>query len=511
MKRILTNNLKISANKFPDRNAFKQLQTEITYADLAAKSNQVARHLKKLGNQKGDRVGIFINRAIESCYALYGILMAGCVYVPIDTNLPTQRILTLINDCSINTIISTHAYKKQIIGVLEIKSTLRHLVGISDLDSDTISCWDWSDILTLDESSLDINIKADDNAYIIYTSGTTGHPKGIVHTHQSGGSYAKLSADLYQVTHTDILGNHSHLHYDISTMGYLTLPSVGGCTSIVPEAHTMFPTSLAQLISKEKMTIWYSVPLALIQVMQSGAFETLDYSALRWILYGGESFALKHVEHLRKYLPHVEYSNVYGPAEVNQCTYYNYDKDSVLSEPIPIGSVWPETDIIIMKDDKVSESGELLVASSTQMKEYWNQKERTQSSFISQPDANGEMRRYYKTGDIGSLNLDGDLVFLGRKDRQVKVRGYRVELNEVESVLLQHNEIDEVAVYALKEKDANVIYAKVKGKFDDFNERTLKKYLSNLIPLYSIPQNIEVVQQIPRTTAGKVDYKALIK
>jgi amino acid adenylation domain-containing protein len=508
MKRILTDNLKRSADQFPDRLAFKQLQSEITYSDLVGKSNQVARHLQKIGNTKGDRVGIFMNRAIESCYAVYGILAAGCVYVPIDTNLPTQRILTLINDCDISTIITTKAFKKQIKGVLETQSPLKHIIGINDFTSEHIRGWSWDDIFSLDDRSVDINNEEDDNAYIIYTSGTTGHPKGIVHTHYSGGSYAKLSADLYQVTHTDILGNHSHLHYDISTMGYLTMPLVGACTYIVPEAYTMFPTSLAKLIAEEQLTIWYSVPLALIQIMQAGGFDERDYSALRWILYGGESFALKHVEHLRKCLPSAEYSNVYGPAEVNQCTYYNYDKDTVLTDPIPIGSVWPETDIIL---DEQGQSGEFLVASSTQMKEYWNRPERTQAGFISQTDKQGKTRRYYRTGDVGSINPDGNLKFGGRRDRQVKVRGYRVELNEVENVLLKHEDIEEVAVYAIKEADANVIYAKVKGRFEEFDERSLKKYLSNLIPLYSIPQEIEAVENIPRTTAGKIDYKALIQ
>ncbi len=508
MKRILTDNLKRSADQFPDRIAFKQLQSVITYSDLVGKSNQVARHLQKIGNTKGSRVGIFMNRAIESSYAVYGILTAGCVYVPIDTNLPAQRILTLINDCNISTIITTKAFKKQITGILENRSPLKHIIGIDDFVSENIQGWSWDDIFSLDHSVIDINNREDDNAYIIYTSGTTGHPKGIVHTHYSGASYAKLSADLYQVKHTDILGNHSHLHYDISTMGYLTMPSVGGCSYIVPEAYTMFPTSLAKLIAEEQLTIWYSVPLALIQMMQVGGFDEMDFSALRWILYGGESFALKYIEHLRKCLPDAEYSNVYGPAEVNQCTYYNYNKDTILTDPIPIGYVWPETDIILEEE---GESSEFLVASSTQMKEYWNRPERTQSCLVSRPDKKGKMRRYYRTGDNGSINKDGELIFGGRSDRQVKVRGYRVELNEVENILLNHTDIEEVAVFAIKEKDVNVIYAIVKGTFEEFDERSLKKYLSNLIPLYSIPQKIEAVESIPRTNAGKIDYKALIQ
>lgn len=509
MKRVLTHHLLNSASRYPDRNAFKQLKTKITYTDLVSKANQVARHLINTGTQKGDRVGIFMNRSIESSYAVYGILMSGSAYVPIDTNLPTHRILTLINDCEINTILTTETFKKQISGLLAANSTLRHIVGIEHYKADQITGWKWEDIFSLDDTSVDINNQEDDLAYIIYTSGTTGHPKGIVHTHYSGGSYAKLSADLYQVTHEDILGNHSHLHYDISTMGYLTMPYAGGCTVIVPEAHTIFPTSLARLIAEEQLTIWYSVPLALIQLIQSGQLDLLDYSHLRWILFGGEAFALKHINHLRKCLPHVAYSNVYGPAEVNQCTYYNFDKDTHLEEPIPIGSIWGETDISIIKDNPQSESGELIVASSTQMLGYWNQPQRTSDSFIHQSDAQGQQRRYYRTGDIGSIDSDGDLMFAGRKDRQVKVRGHRVELNEIESLILRNEHIQEVAVYATKEEDANAIYAIVRGKFDNFDPQEIQQYLSSLLPSHSIPKTISAVESIPRTPAGKVDYKAL--
>ncbi len=511
MKRILTHSMLRSAEKYPERIAFSQNDVDITYKDLVSKSYSLSNCLLSLGVKKGDRIGICMNRSIESSYSVYGILLSGATYVPIDMSLPENRIIEMITDCEIKHIITKDQFKLKIDKIIKTTSEIHYILGL-DNTHESVQGISWSDILSFKDSATDVTISEHDNAYIIYTSGTTGKPKGIVHTHFSGCSYAQLSADLYELTELDILGNHSHLHYDISTLGYLTMPFVGGCTVIIPEAYTIFPVNLAKLIETKKMTIWYSVPLALMQLLQTNSLGSLDYSQLRWVLFGGESFDKTYIEQLFNYTPNASYSNVYGPAEVNQCTYYNFNINQNLKNPIPLGKAWPETTLHIDYNNETENIGELLVSSSTLMKEYWNQKDLTTNSFRIIKDKTGLDKRYYKTGDLVKVLKNYDLEFIGRSDRQIKVRGHRVELNEIENTILSIKGIDQVAVYAKKEQDEmNAIYANIVVlNKSPISESDIKKTITKYLAPQAIPSKISIVESIPRTPAGKVNYKKLI-
>ena len=290
------------------------------------------------------------------------------------------------------------------------------------------------------------------------------------------------------------------------------MPYVGGCTVIVPEAHTIFPVNLAKLIESKKMTIWYSVPLAIIQLIQTNLLKELNYSSLRWVLFGGEPFDKKYLEQLFGYIPQAKFSNVYGPAEVNQCTYFNFGSDVSLQNPIPLGTAWPETNLKIDYTNSDETTGELLVSTSTQMKGYWNQQETTEASFVTIKDGTNIAKKYYKTGDLVKQDNDNNLVFLGRKDRQLKVRGYRVELNEIENALLTIDGLEEVAVYPIRQENGqNAIHSNVVVNDSSLSEHEIRKILVNKLPNQSIPSQIQIVKTIPRTGAGKVDYKSLVK
>ena len=182
-----------------------------------------------------------------------------------------------------------------------------------------------------------VKILESDLAYIMYTSGSTGAPKGIMHTHHSGLSYAKLSTQVYDVKPSDRIANHAPLHFDISTFGYFSGPLASATTVIIPDAYTKLPASLSTLMEQEKISIWYSVPLALVQLLHNGVLEARDLSSLRWVLYGGENFMPKYIRSLMALWSNATFSNVYGPAEVNQCTFYHLNMPPESDGPIPIG------------------------------------------------------------------------------------------------------------------------------------------------------------------------------
>jgi len=498
-----------SAGRFPDQAAFRSGSRVVSFAQAATLTNQLAALLLELGLKRSDRVGIYLHRNVESALAVHGILKAGGAFVPLDPAAPTERTKLIIKDCGIQHIISEDTLASKLASVIYQQPNL-HVIGIS---TDEIKgAHSWAEVEQLPtQLTKSHRILESDLAYIMYTSGTTGQPKGIMHTHFSGLSYAKLSAELYDVNEKDVFGNHSPLHFDMSTMGYLTAPYAGATSVIIPAMYTMMPASLSKLAEDEKLTIWYSVPLALIQMLQRGAIEQRDLSSIRWVLFGGEPFPAKHLADLMKKWPQATFSNVYGPAEVNQCTYYNLPNPPAAETVIPLGSVWDDTEVRIHNEEgedvRTGEAGELLVRSTTMMKGYWNQPELSKKS-IQTIEGVGQ---FYKTGDVVKKEKDGLLYFMGRMDRQIKTRGHRVELNEVEATLITHPNVNNAAAYAINEEDGNKIIAALVVLNEEKDTHELQEHIRNFMPEYSVPKYIFVGREIPRTPAGKIDYKTLTK
>lgn len=510
---LLPDIIKNSANRFPDNVAFWYENESLTFEGLVKRSNQLAFVLNQLGVKRGDRVGIFLEPSLETAIAVYGIMSAGAVFVPLDSNAPPARIAYVVNDCGIRHIISGKKQSRSLNKVLEENIALECVIGMDDnLPLKTVS---WEEIeQTSPSQSVFVRMMEDDLAYIMYTSGTTGAPKGIMHSHRSGLAYAKLSSDLYNVRPTDILGNHSPLHFDISTMGYFTMPLAGGKTVLIPESHKLFPASLSQMMEKEKITIWYSVPLALIHLLQNGVLEKRRMDALRWVLFGGEPFPAKHLRSLMKLWDNAVFSNVYGPAEVNQCTYFHLSELPEKEAAIPLGQVWSNTEVLIVDKDDLEvadgDTGELMVRSATMMKGYWGKPELTQKAFFRREMFPNEEEIFYRTGDLVWRNKDGQLMFAGRKDRQVKIRGFRIELDEIESVLISHPSIIETAVYNIKnEEDSSVEAIVVLSDPALETEENIKKFIAAKLPAYAVPRRVYFSEKIPRTSAGKIDYKLL--
>ena len=302
----------------------------------------------------------------------------------------------------------------------------------------------------------------------------------------------------------------------MSTLDYFAGPMVGATTVIIPEAYTKLPASLSQLVEDEKLTIWYSVPFALIQLALRGVLDQRDTSSIRWVLFGGEPFPPKHLYALMDLWPQARFSNVYGPAEVNQCTYYHVEGAAADREKaIPIGYVWENVEGLIVDDDDLpvedGEVGELLIRAPTMMRGYWEAPELNARAFYERPVTADISDRFYRTGDLVVLNSEGLLEFLGRKDRQVKIRGYRVELDEIENALASHPQVEESGVYVIPAEDDSLqIEAAVIVRGENAaGVKELRAFAAQRLPVYALPANILVHTTFPRTTSGKVDRRAL--
>ena len=437
MNHLLFQSIDNAAGRFPEHEAIRCSGASLTYAELARMSNGLARILTEQGVRRGDRVGIFMNKSVDSAVAIHGVMKAGGAYVPLDPFAPASRIAFVIRDCGIRHLITTDV-KLDLASLLgEDLGDLRCLIGSGPREG--FRSVSWPDVrVAVANSAPDIQLTEQDLAYILYTSGSTGTPKGIMHTHRSGLSFAVWAASTYGLTSQDRVSSHAPLHFDLSTFDFFASAQAGATIVIVPEAITKLPADLARLMDREKLTVWYSVPFALIQLLERGNLQSLNLEALRWVLFAGEVFPIKHLRRLLEALPHVRFSNLFGPTETNVCTYYHLPQVLPVSEePIPIGLPCSNLEALIVDEEDVpvarGEAGELLIRGGVVMRGYWGRPDLNERGFYRRRVFDGKYEdTFYRTGDLVEELPDGNLKYLGRKDRQIKTRGYRVELDEVE-------------------------------------------------------------------------------
>jgi len=513
--------METAAERTPDAPVFRFLKTTLTYADLVRRSDQVAALLSEHGVRRGDRVGLYLNKSIETAISLYGVMKAGAAYVPLDPGAPAARIRAVMEQCDIRVLISHPPKAKDLSRILQnCEGTvgLRCVLGLDDPIPGSATTVSWAEVENA-PSAVRPKILNEDLAYIIFTSGSTGAPKGIMHTHRSGLAYATAAADEYDVRPGDRLSNHSPLHFDMATFEYLSGPMRGASTVIIPEGYAKLPASLSKLIADERLTHWYSVPFALIQLLEHGVLEQRDLSSLRWVLFGGEPFAAKHLKALMSLWPEARFSNVYGPAEVNQCTFHHVDPNDLTDHrPPPIGRIWDSAEGLVVDaaDREVApgEQGELLIRSATMMRGYWGRPDLNAKAFFARPVTADVKDLFYRTGDLVVEEGDGVLRFLGRKDRQVKVRGFRIELDEIEAALASHPAVDEAAAVLVEgAADRNIISAalRLKPGFETAIADEIRSDAARRLPPYALPERVEVIENLPRTTSDKIDRRALAR
>lgn len=505
---IHTNALE-AADRSPDAIVFFVPGNAITYSNFADQASRIARVLTEHGVRRVDRVSVCFQKSIESAAAIYAVMQAGGVYVPLDPAAPAERTRTILEQCQVRIVLSQDAQQAKLAQLL--LSGLDAVVGPSSLDVSGVVIVPWAEaMLAVPAPSSVAGASEMDLAYIIFTSGSTGQPKGIMHTHSSGQSYSRMASALYQVGPRDRLASLSPLHFDMSTFDYLCGPQQGAMTMIFTDPYMKWPASMSELVQDEALTIRYSVPFALTQLLLYGAMEDHDLSSLRWVLFGGEPFAPKHLAALTERLPHARFSNVYGPAEVNQRMYHHFparwrDADG---QP-PTGIACANTDLTIADDNLqpqcVQEAGELLVKSPSVIRGYWARPDLNNRALVKKPGPGGVEDTWVCTGDIVSRRPDGLFMFHGQADRQIKIRGYRVELEEIEDVLSSHPSVEEASAYPVQIRDTvTVVHATVTvSRGAQPSKDTLLNHASADLPLYAVPAALEIVDAFPRTSSGK--------
>ncbi|MFK7917749.1 MAG: amino acid adenylation domain-containing protein [Ilumatobacter sp.] len=487
----------------------------LSYGEFADAVATVADLLVQLQVQPGDRVGVHQLKSVWSFVAVHAVLRAGAVMVPIDPLAPVEHAVAVIADARIEVLL-TDTRQSTFDALVGADAGLRAAVVRRDLTADDVAIMPWPSLAASAPSTDPVLRQPDDDAYIIYTSGSTGQPKGIVHTHRSALAYARIAAAEYGLRADDRLVNIASLHFDQSTFELYAAPLVGAAVTVAPDAVMRFPASLSELVANERATVWYSVPYVLRQLVTRGALDDRDLTSLRWILYGGESYPVDELADLMAALPDATVSNVYGPAEVNQCTRFDIAEMPAAGGVVPIGAAWPETEVVVVDESGESAEqgpGELWVATSTMMDRYWNRPDLTAAAVVDRSFDDARATRWYRTGDLVDTDPDGALVFLGRADNQVKIRGQRVELEAIDQTVRELHEVHEVSmVVDVDEAGERGLVAVV--ELEPGSELTLRHVQRAVAASHqrvAVPVAVVIVASLQRTGTGKVDRNAALR
>lgn len=511
-----------SAKRTPDKQAVRHSGAHLTYAELDAQSDQLAAVLQRSGVERGDRVGIYIDKSLRGVVAIFGILKAGGVYVPLDHAAPKQRIAFIVENCAMKGIVSQKKTIDKLVDFsAESLSSLQSIILVDDESAEVAHPFPhvttWDSIEKGGDKPTDPHVIEADLAYILYTSGSTGTPKGVMITHRTSLTFVDWVYETFEISADDRLSNHAPFHFDLSVLDIFSAIKAGATVILVPAMLSVFPRNLADFIANEAITVWYSVPSALTRLVLHGQLERYEYPHLRTVLFAGEVFPIKYLRQLMELLPHPRYYNLYGPTETNVCTYYEVPQlDPSRTAPLSIGKACENFDLFVLDEDNQrlpqGSEGELCARGPGVMSGYWGLPERTAKSRLMltvNPILGPEV--VYRTGDIVRQEADGNYTYLGRRDNMIKSRGYRIELGEIETALYSHPAVQEAAVIPIPDDQiGNRIKAFVVLNGGDHpNKSELTAFCASRIPKYMIPHAFDFRDALPKTSTGKVDRTTL--
>ena len=478
--------------KTPNHEALVFKETSLTYQELDKKSNQVARFLIQNGIQKDDIVAVSFERSLEMMVYIYGILKAGAAYLPIDTNIPAERLEFIINDANVKTLFYNHNNLVQTV----LKSTNCFNVEVIE-----------KQVSSLNADSPVIDSQSDDLAYIIYTSGSTGEPKGVKCHHEGICNRLNWMNNDYPITSKDTFIQKTPITFDVSVWELFWPLQVGAKLIVeIPDGH-MNPDGLIHTIRHHKVTNIHFVPSMLNIFIQTEGVE--NCTSLKRIFCSGEALSVPVVEKTYDRL-NLEIHNLYGPTEASVDVTSWHCKKSELSNGIPIGKPVANTQLYIL-DEKLNQlpiglKGELYIAGKQVAKGYLNREALTNERFIKDIFSDNPKAKMYKTGDLARYRDDGVIEYHGRIDNQIKLRGLRIELGEIEKNIEKYTAISQ-AIVTVDEAENLVAYY-TGEKVDTSN---ITSVLELKLPLYMIPQFYIHIEAFELLSSGKVDRKKLPK
>lgn len=482
-----------SVKRVPDKLAFANETEGCTFREMYEQSRAVGTFLHRRGCSR-EPVAVFMEKHPKTILAFLGVIAAGCYYVPIDEEMPLSRIDLILENCRPRYIIcDEHTREKAKEFRFDGTVCLYDEIARTGVDDAALA--------GIRKTALDI-----DPIYIVFTSGSTGVPKGVVACHRSVIDYIEQLSETLSFDENTVFANQTPLYFDACLKEIYPTLKFGATTYIVPKSLFSFPVKLVEFLNEHKVNTICWVVSALTMISAFGTFQTVKPQYLRTIAFGSEVFPIRQFRIWREALPEASFTNLYGPTEgTGMCCYYHVERELAEDEPIPIGGPFQNTQILLLdEENRPAAEGEICIRGTGVTLGYYNNPDKTAESFVQNPLNHAYPEIIYRTGDIGRYNEYGELVFVSRKDYQIKHMGHRIELGEIEADV---NQVEEIRM-------CGCIYDERKGRIALYyvgalTSRELVARLKEKLPRYMLPNYVKQLEKLPFTANGKIDRAEL--
>jgi D-alanine--poly(phosphoribitol) ligase subunit 1 len=473
-----------------------------SFEELAAAAHKCAMQIIRKSAATRRPIAVFLPKSVETIVADLAILHTGNCYSNLDVKSPPARTMAILNNLAPLLIITSRAYQQQ---VAALAWDEERIVLIDDELSEPVAAFR-EELERRRNSAIDT-----DPVCIINTSGSTGVPKSVAMHHRSIIDFIDWVTDEFDFRATDTIGSLSPFYFDIFTLELFVSLSRGATLCLIPDGLSAFPLRLVEFLADNRVSFIFWVPSIMVQIANAKVLDKVDLTGLKKIFFAGEVFPTRSFNQWKQALPGALFVNLYGPIEITvDCTYFVVDRDFADTEPLPIGIPCRNTQILILNEENkpaaVGETGEICVRGSSLALGYWNNPERTAAAFVQNPLQTAYPELIYRTGDLAHWNDRGEILFLGRKDFQIKHLGYRIELGEIEAALSGMEAVDEACVLYNKEAQAITLFFTARA---NLSPGQIRQQLSGRLPKYMLPTVFRQLDEMPHNPNGKIDRNRL--
>jgi len=490
--------LEITEQKYGDKTAYVDENRSITFTELKSDALKIASGIIDVSGI-GVPVLVYMDKCVESIEAFLGVAYTGAFYVPIDVHMPYERVKMIIDTLDTDIVITRR--KDELPDGIKENCRLYFIEDYTKEDAVIEN----ERIKKRQEMSIDTN-----PVYAIFTSGSTGIPKGVLVSHRSVINFTEWWCETFEFAESEVFANQTPFYFDASVKDIYATLRCGATMYIVPKKLFSLPRQLVHFLNENKITCIDWVPSALCMIVNFRTFQKERPEYLQKVMFLGEVMPTKQFNMWRSALPHIKYANLYGPTEATgDCTFYKIEREFDDSEPIPIGYACNNTEVLLLDGDRLvtgqNEIGEICVRGCSLALGYYNNTEKTEEAFVRNPLQKNYYERIYRTGDLAKYNEYGELIFLSRKDSQIKHMGHRIELGEIETAISAVSGIERAC--CLYDNRTQRIVAVYNGSVE---KEKLISLLKDRLPSYMVPNVYYQIEIMPTNLNGKID-RALLK
>lgn len=493
---LVTDYLDRTVEKFPDKTAVVDDKRSITFKLLQTEAKHIATKLTD-NNIFCKPVAIYLDKSVECIAAFMGVMYSGNFYTMIDVKMPETRIEKILNTLGEFTIVTDEKHKGEVSRYTEPQNIIIYEEALNNnINEDSIK-------------NAVSNVLGEDIMYVLFTSGSTGMPKGVMISHRALIDFIEWGSEEFNIDENYVFGNQTPLYFSMSVFDVYQTIRNAATLYLVPQKLFSFPGMLMQYLYDNKINTLFWVPSALTFISTLGALKSPYLPELKNVFFGGEVMPVKHLNRWIESYPDVRYVNFYGPTEVTDtCTFYEVNRHFDNKETLPMGKACKNMDVFLLDEHdqlvKDGEIGEVCVRGIGLANGYYNAPEKTDEVFVQNPLNHIYKETIYKTGDLARKNEYGELVYVSRKDFQIKHMGRRIELGEIETAISSIEEVEQCCcLYNQKKSKIVMIY---KG---DISEKEVMEQLKNIVPDYMLP-NIKIkLDEMPLNLNGKINRKKL--